>query len=155
MNGVLSGATARVAGATVGHPQRLRDVGLVRSGLDDGGGRLVAHRRLRPSARALTARRAPEAAASPPSTAVSSPTVELRSTSPTLSVVHGTASTKQLAYVTGHIGGWNTNRTLTLTAQPAGGTQVVLASGPVDIAGKLTATCTPQDDHDLRREVRR
>ncbi len=70
-------------------------------------------------------------------------------------MVHGTASTKQLAYVTGHIGGWNTNRTLTLTAQPAGGTQVVLASGPVDIAGKLTATCTPQDDHDLRREVRR
>ena len=79
-----------------------------------------------------------------PSTASTSVPVSLRATELTLSVVRGTGSTEKLAYVTEHLGGWHTNRTVTITAQPVGGAEVTLASGPVDAAGNLTATYQPR-----------
>lgn len=79
-----------------------------------------------------------------PSTASTSVPVSLRATELTLSVVRGTGSTKKLAYVTAHLGGWHTNRTVTITAQPSGGAEITLASGPVDAAGNVTATYQPR-----------
>lgn len=57
----------------------------------------------------------------------------------TLTAVRGTGKDKKYVYVTGHLGGGYTNRTITLTAQSAGGAEFVLASGPVDANGNLTA----------------
>ena len=77
-------------------------------------------------------------------TASATTTVSLRTTTLTVAVTRGTGSTKKLAYVTGQLGAWHTNRTLTITAQPTGGQEVVLASGAVDSSGRLTATYTPK-----------
>ena len=79
-----------------------------------------------------------------PSSASTSVLVSLRATELTLAVVRGTGSTKKLAYVTAHLGGWHTNRSVTITAQPTGGAEVTLASGAVDAAGNLTATYQPR-----------
>lgn len=68
----------------------------------------------------------------------------LRTPELTLSVVRGTGSTKKVAYVTGQLGATHTNRTLMITAQPSNGAEVVLASGTVDSAGRLTVSYTPK-----------
>ena len=86
-----------------------------------------------------------------PSTASTSVPVSLRATELTLSVVRGTGSTKKLAYVTAHLGGWYTNRTVTITAQPAGRAEVTLASGAVDAA----ATSPPPTSRGRRRPTAR
>jgi len=78
------------------------------------------------------------------STASASTAVVLRTTNLGITVVRGTGNTKKLAYVTGQLGAWHTNRTLTITAQPSNGAEVVLASGSVDATGKLTATYQPK-----------
>lgn len=57
----------------------------------------------------------------------------------TLSVVRGTGRNKKYVFVTGHLGGGYTNRTITLTAQSGGRAEVVLATGTVDANGNLTA----------------
>lgn len=68
----------------------------------------------------------------------------LRANSLTLSVVRGTGEASKLVLVTAQLTGGSTNRTVTLTAQPVGGTEVVLADRPVDSSGVLTATYTPK-----------
>jgi hypothetical protein len=78
------------------------------------------------------------------STARTSVQVAFRTTDLTLTVVRGTGSTKKYAYVTGHLGAWHNGKTLRITAQPTGGTEILLASGTVDSAGKLTATYQPK-----------
>ncbi|MDQ3611116.1 MAG: hypothetical protein M4D85_05820 [Actinomycetota bacterium] len=78
-----------------------------------------------------------------PSTASTSATVALRPAELALSVVRGTGSTKKYVTVTGNLAAWRSNRTITLTAQPTGGVEVTLASGPVDSSGTLRATYQP------------
>lgn len=73
-----------------------------------------------------------------------SATVSLRPTELTLTAVRGTGSNKKFVDLTAHLGGWRSNRTLTITAQPSGGQEVVLASGPVDAAGDLKARHQPK-----------
>jgi hypothetical protein len=73
-----------------------------------------------------------------------STSVSFRTTDLTLSVVRGTGSAKKYAYVTAQLAAWHNGKTLTITAQPSGGAEVVLASGPVDASGKLTATYQPK-----------
>jgi hypothetical protein len=79
-----------------------------------------------------------------PSKTSTSATVSLRPTELTLTAVRGTGSNKKLVFLTAHLGGWRTNRTVTITAQPSGGSEVVLASGPVDANGDLTAQHQPK-----------
>lgn len=78
-----------------------------------------------------------------PSTASTSATVALRPAELSLSVVRGTGSAKKFVTVTGNLTAWRTNKTITLTAQPTGGAEVTLASGPVDSFGNLRATYQP------------
>ncbi len=73
-----------------------------------------------------------------------STSVSLRPADLALSVVRGTGSAKKYAYVTAKLGGWHSNRTVTITAQPSGGVETVLASGAVDRTGTLTATYSPK-----------
>jgi hypothetical protein len=70
--------------------------------------------------------------------------VALRDAGVTVAVVRGTGSAKKSVTVTGRLGGWHVNRTLTITAQPSGGAETVLASGTVDSAGTFTAAFTPR-----------
>lgn len=71
-------------------------------------------------------------------------TVSFRTTDLTLSLVRGSGRDKKTVFVTGHLGAWHTGRTLTITAQPHGGAEVVLASGPVDSTGTLATTHQPK-----------
>ncbi len=50
----------------------------------------------------------------------------------TLDAARGTGSTKKVVYVTARLGGWRSNRTVTITQQPLGGAESVVASGTVD-----------------------
>jgi hypothetical protein len=70
--------------------------------------------------------------------------VAFRTTDLTLSLVRGAGSAKKYVYVTGQLGAWHNGKTLTTSAQPTGGAEVVLASGTIDSAGKLTAIYQPK-----------
>ena len=70
--------------------------------------------------------------------------VSFRTTDLSLSVARGTGSSKKLAHVTAQLGAWHTGKTLRITAQPTGGAEVLLATGTVDSAGRLTATYSPK-----------
>ena len=70
--------------------------------------------------------------------------VSLRTTDLTLSLLRGTGSAKKSVIITGQLGAWHVNRTLTITVQPASGPETFLASGTVDSTGRFTATYTPR-----------
>lgn len=87
---------------------------------------------------------APGRAAYATSRAADSTSVVRRPAALTLSVVRGTGDHRRYVYVTGQLGAWHTNRTVTLTARPSGGTTVVLARGVVDSRGTLRARYRPR-----------
>ena len=70
--------------------------------------------------------------------------VAFRTTDLTVSVVRGTGSTKKLVTITGQLGATFKNRTVTVTAQPSGGTEAFVASGTVDGSGRFSATYAPR-----------
>jgi len=64
--------------------------------------------------------------------------VNVAKVQPVMSVT--SSVTNGIAHVTATLVGGSTNRTVTITATPSKGTPVVIASGPVDSLGQLTAT---------------
>jgi hypothetical protein len=65
-------------------------------------------------------------------------TVSKRTPDLSITAMRGTSGTdKKYVYVTAHLGATYTNRTVTITATPQGGTTVTLASGTVDASGNL------------------
>ncbi len=69
----------------------------------------------------------------------------LRTTGLTMSLARGTGGAKKTVLVTGKLGTTLTNRTLRITAQSAGGAEVVLApAAVVDAEGRATVSFTPK-----------